>query len=141
METGILTAIKDICSSSTKIISLTEEIIFSYIVPIHSDKVTYIEYIVTFNSMENIITYEVDTVPGIARNILKSRNGSFVPTKEDIDNIFNIINNRRKLILLRIENCMYCKPNNIVYNTYFKDSIDDTIDTCKMFMKDSNWIC
>ena len=141
METGILTTIKHLEYSHVHLLELANFIMFSYILPIHNNKATYIEYLISFNPMDNVIEYEVEMIPRIARNELKTREGLFVASKEDIDNLFNILSKIRKSTIFEIENLMYGSPSDFYYDIYEEDRVKSLTKKCSTLIKGINWIC
>ena len=140
METGILTTIKHIDSTKVRFIRLYNCIEFSYIVPIHNNNITFLEYTIVFDPMNNSITYEVDTVPGIFRNDLKNKNGLFVASKEDISHLFKIINEVRNKYLLKIRKLMFGNLDKDD-NVYIEGELEYVIRQGSVFIESVHWIC
>ena len=141
MNVGRLTTIKHLEHSHVHLLELAYFIMFSYILPVHNSKATYIEYLISFNPMDNVIKYEVEIIPRIARNELKVREGSFVASKEDIDNLFNILSKIRNSTIFEIGNLMYGSPSDFYYDIYEEDRVKSLTEKCSTLIKGINWIC
>ena len=140
MEIGILTTIKHIDSTKVRFIRLYNCIEFSYIVPVHNNNITFLEYTIVFDPTNNIITYEVDIVPGIARNVLKNKNGSFLASKEDIISLFKIIDEIRNKYLLKIRKLMFGSPDK-TNDVYIEGELEYVIRQGSIFIENVHWIC
>lgn len=140
METGILTTIKHMDSTKIRFIRLYNCIEFSYMVPMHNNNITFLEYTIIFDPTNNIITYEVDTVPRIARNTLKNKNGLFVASKEDITSLFKVINEIRNKYLLKIRKLMFGSPDEI-NDVYIEGELEYAIRQGSVFIENVHWIC
>ena len=140
MKTGILTTIKHIDSTKVRFIRLYNCIEFSYIVPVHNNNITFLEYTIVFDPTNNIITYEVDIVPGIARNVLKNKNGSFLASKEDIISLFKIIDEIRNKYLLKIRKLMFGSPDK-TNDVYIEGELEYAIRQGSILIENVHWIC
>lgn len=140
MKTGTLTTIKHIDSTKVCFINLYNCIEFSYMVPMHNNNITFLEYTIVFDPMNNIIAYEVDTVPGIARNTLKNRNGLFVASKEDVANLFRIIDETRNKYLLKIQKLMFGSLDE-TNDVYIEGELEYVIRQGSILIENVHWIC
>ena len=140
METGILTTIKHINSTKVCFINLYNCIEFLYMVPMHNNNITFLEYTIVFDPMNNSITYEVDTIPRIFRNALKNKNGLFVASKEDIMNLFKVIDEIRNKYLLKIQKLMFGNPDK-TNDVYIEGELEYAIRQGSILIENVHWIC